>query len=167
MFLQSGPPIIPRLGEHLLGYPFNFQIFQTPDYVAILHEEVNRRIIPLDRRPHIHRSIPQWLGDSRGHWDGNTLVVETTTFRDKRPIAGVFTTEPLRLIERFTRMDADTIDYQFTVVDPTTWTKPWTATLRIERSDGPIHEFACHEGDYGLPHILSGARAQSGSLEKR
>jgi hypothetical protein len=163
MATPSGPPIIPIRGFalELLGSPFDFQIFQTPDYVAILHEEINNlRIIPLDGRPHLAGGISQWLGDSRGRWDGDTLVVETTNFRAQRPYASAFTTEHLRLIERFTRTNTDTIDYQFSVLDPTTWTKPWTATVLIERSAGMIYEFACHEGNYGLPNILSGARAQ-------
>jgi hypothetical protein len=162
MYLQSGPPIIPAPTEFLLGFPFHFQIVQTPDYVAIRHEELSLRIIPLDGRSHVPERISQWLGDSRGHWDGETLVVETTNFRDKRPYnaAGMFTTQQMRLVERFTRVDADTMDYQFTIDDPTTWTKPWTAAVPIVMSKGKLFEFACHEGNYALPNVLSGARAQ-------
>lgn len=162
MFLQSGPPIIPFSGpggELLLGFPFHFEIVQTRDHVVIQHEELNRRIIPLDRRQHLPAAIPQWLGDSRGHWEDDTLVVETTNFREQRPYAGAVTSAHLRLVERLTRIDADTIDYRFTVEDPTIWTRPWTAAVRIEKSDGKIYEFACHEANYSLPHILSGARA--------
>jgi hypothetical protein len=144
----------------LVGFPFHFEIVQTRDYVVIQHEELNRRIIPLDRRQHLPTGIPQWLGDSRGHWEGDTLVIDTTNFREQRPYAGVATTDRLRLIERLTRVNADTIDYRFTVEDPTTWTRPWTAVVRIEKSEGRIYEFACHEANYSLPHILSGARAE-------
>ena len=105
------------------------------------------------------RRRSQWLGDSRGHWDGDTLVIETTNFREERPYAGAVTTGHLRLIERLTRVDADAIDYRFTVEDSTVWTKPWTAAVRIEKSDGRLYEFACHEATYSLSHILSGARA--------
>ena len=126
----------------------------------IHHEELNRRIIPLDGRRHLPSLIPQWLGDSRGRWEGHTLVIETTNFREQRPYAGVFTTDHLRLVERLTRVDADTIDYRFTVEDSTTWTKPWTATVLIEKSDSRLYEFVCHEANYSLQHILSGARAQ-------
>jgi hypothetical protein len=163
MYLQSGPPIIPfggPGGELLLGFPFHFEIFQTRDHVVIHHEELNRRIIPLDGRRHLPSMIPQWLGDSRGRWEGNTLVIETTNFRDQRPYAGVVTTDHLRLVERLTRVDADTIDYRFTVEDPTTWTRPWRAAVLIEKSEGRLFEFACHETNYSLQHILSGARAQ-------
>jgi hypothetical protein len=161
-YMQSGPPMLPSPIDLLLGFPYHFQIVQTPDYVAIRHEELNLRIIPLDGRSHVPERISQWLGDSRGHWDGETLVVETTNFRDKRPYyaAGMFTTHQMRLVERFTRVGADTIDYQFTVDDPTTWTTPWTAAVPIVMSKGKIFEFACHEGNYALPHVLSGARAQ-------
>ena len=158
MFLQSGPPIIPFSGpgDLLIGFPFHFEIVQTRDYIVIQHEELNRRIIPLDRRPHLPAAIAQWLGDSRGHWDGDTLVIETRNFREQRPYAGVVTTDHLRLVERLTRVDADTIDYRFTVEDATIWTRPWTAAVRIERSEGRIYEYACHEANYSLPHILSG-----------
>ena len=166
MFLQSGPPIIPFSGpggDLLVGFPFHFEIFQTRDYVVIHHEELNRRIIPLDGRRHLPSTISQWLGDSRGRWEGDTLVIETTNFRDQRPYAGVPTTARLRLIERLTRVSVDTIDYRFTVEDPTTWTRPWTAAIVVEKSDANLYEFACHEGNYSLPHILSGARAQEKS----
>jgi hypothetical protein len=165
MFLQSGPPMIPQSVDFLLGFPFHFQIFQTADHVVILHEEPNRQIVPLDGRSHLQPGVRQWLGDSRGHWEGETLVVETTNFRD-RLYAGVFTTGHLRLTERFTRVDADTIDYRFTVDDPTTWTKPWTAVVPILKSDGRLYEYACHEGNYALPNILRGARAQEKVTEQ-
>ena len=126
------------------------------------------RIIPLDRRPHLPPQLRQWLGDSRAHWEGDTLVVETTNFSpkvDERAISGTTSLvlsagERLHLVERLRRVDADTIDYQFTVTDPTTYTRPWTASIPMSRIEGPLFEYACHEGNYGLLNILRGARAQ-------
>jgi hypothetical protein len=117
------------------------------------------RIIPLDGRPHLPQSARQWVGDSRGRWEGSTLIVETTNFSEQRLFLGL-SAENLRVVERFRRGNADTLDYQFTVDDPTRWTKPWTAVVPIERTDGLLYEFACHEGNYGLRNILSIARAQ-------
>ena len=135
------------------------RIVQSPGYVVILIESMHdTRVIPLDRRPHLGADIKQWLGDSRGRWEGNTLVVETTNFNDKRRLNGA--TDNLRLVERFTRVDHDTIDYRLTVTDPDTFTQPWTLENRLWRSDEPIFEVACHEGNIGLAAILSGARAQ-------
>ena len=144
-------------------YNHNYQILQTPSYVAVLVEMIHDvRIIPLDGRSHLSPAVRQWLGDSRGYWDGSTLVVETTNFSDKVQ-ARFFTVfsgdEQLRLVERFTRIDADTVDYQVTVSDPTIWTGPWTASIPMFATEGPIFEYACHEGNYGLPNILAGARA--------
>ena len=156
----NGPPILPLPLEILLGQMFLFQIVQTPGYVAILSEAIQElRIIPLDGRPHLPRGIRQWLGDSRGRWEGRTLVVETTNLHESLSIAG-FPAGNVRVVERFTRTDADSIDYQFTIDDPTTWTKPWTAAVPITKTNGPLYEFACHEGNYGLMNILKGARAQ-------
>jgi hypothetical protein len=123
------------------------------------------RIIPLDGRPHLAPTVRQWLGDSRGRWEGNTLVVETTNLdgrvHERLPWNTAFgTSENLRLIERFTRIDADTIDYQFTVTDPTIFTKPWTAATPMTRMQVPIYEYACHEGNYSIVNILKGAREQ-------
>ena len=152
------------------GYNNHFQIFQTPSHVVILIEMVHEaRIVPLDGRPHASPAIRQWLGDSRGRWEGDTLVVETTNFTDKTNFRG--SGEGLHLIERFTRVDADTLDYQFTVDDPTTWTRPWTAawpliSLRqavggLDQVEVPLmFEYACHEGNYGLTGQLAGARAE-------
>jgi hypothetical protein len=170
-----GPPILPRvmLGgifDIVFGHQFHFRILQSAGYVTILAEYVQGvRIIPLDARPHIPGAVQQWLGDSRGHWEGNTLVVETTNFHTKRAVAG-FPAEKVRLVERWARTERDTLDYQFTVDDPTTWTKPWTAAVPIERTNGEIYEFACHEGNYGLANILSAARSderQSGAAAQR
>ena len=153
---------VPRLPG---GYNNNLQIFQTPDHVAILIEMVHEaRIIPLQPRPHIASRIRQYLGDSRGYWDGDTLVVETTNFAheahffDYRDFRG--STGNLHLVERFTRVDADTLHYEFTVTEPTTFTTPWTARVPITKTEEPIFEYACHEGNYALANILRGARVQ-------
>ena len=135
------------------------QIVQTPGYVTILTEMMHEvRVIPLDGRPHVGAGIRQWLGDSRGRWEGRTLVVETTNFNDKRLFRG--STRHLTLIERFTRLDDNTIDYQLTVNDPATFSTPWTLQNALRRSEGLVYEVACHEGNYGLAGILSGARAE-------
>ena len=159
---STGPPIFPT------AYNNNYRITQAPGYVMILSEMIHDvRIIPLDGRPHLPQNIRQYLGDSRGRWQGNTLVVETTNFNDQtklefgRPpfnsIRGIG--EKARVIERFTRTSADTIMYEFTVDDPVTYTKPWTAQMPWAKSDGSIFEYACHEGNYALENVLSGARA--------
>jgi hypothetical protein len=142
------------------------QIVQSPGYVTILHEEYrDRRIIPVDGRP--HGTIRQWFGDSVGHWEGDTLVVDTTNFVDKTNYewASIWTrpSETLHLVERFKRADADTLDYTITVDDPATFVKPWTAVIPIARiPDGAqIYEYACHEGNYAMPNLLSGARADA------
>jgi len=145
-------------------YNHNYHILQTPDYVVVLVEMIHdARIIPLDGRSHLPPSIRQWLGDSRGRWDGNTLVVETTNFTDRIKDTGLTVfglSTNSRLIERFTRVGADTIEYQFTVDDAVTFTRPWTASIPMSRIEGPLFEYACHEGNYGLEDILRGARAQ-------
>jgi hypothetical protein len=170
-----GPPILPRLMlggifDIVFGHQFHFRILQSAGYVTILAEYgQSLRIIPLDGRPHIPGAVQQWLGDSRGHWEGNTLVVETTNFHPKRAVAG-FPAGNVRLVERWARTERDTLDYQFTVDDPTTWTKPWTAAVPIERTNGEIYEFGCHEGNYGLANILSAARSEerlSGAAAQR
>jgi hypothetical protein len=146
------------------GYNNNYQIVQTHEYVAILSEMIHEvRLIPLDGRPHLGQNIRQWFGDSRGHWEGRTLVVDTSNFTDlndlnQRIRRGSGAT--LHVVERFTRVDADKIDYQFTVDDPATFTKPWTATLPMGKIPGPVYEYACHEGNYGMSGILAGYRAQ-------
>jgi hypothetical protein len=134
------------------------QIIQTEGYVAILTEMMHEvRIIPLDRRPHVGAGIRQWWGDSRGWWEGQTLVVETTNFNDKRLLRG--STQHLRLVERFTRRDDRTIDYRLTVTDPATFAAPWTIENALRQPGAQMYEVACHEGNYGLAAILSGARA--------
>ncbi len=147
------------------GYNNNFLIMQTPGYVAILQEMIHEvRFISLDERPPLPDGVRQWMGDSRGRWEGDTLVVETTNFKDDIrfnsynccPASG----QGLHLTERFTRIDADTIDHRYTVTDPTIYAHPWTAAVPMTRFEGPMFEYACHEGNIGLEGILTGARAQ-------
>ena len=138
------------------SYNNNYEIVQTPGYVAILQEIMHEtRLIPLDGRPHLDSSLRQWLGDSRGHWEGNTLVVETTNFSDRTDFEGAG--PHMRLVERWTRLADDRIDYRFTVEDSTAWTRPWSAAIAWNKV-GPIFEYACHEGNYSLYNILEGAR---------
>ena len=145
-------------------YNHNYQILQTPDHVAIVVEMIHdARIIPLDGREHLSADVRQWLGDSRARWDGDTLVVETTNFTDKilqrtGTVSGG--DEHLHVVERFTRVADDRIDYQVTVTDPTVWTSAWTASMPMTALDGSLFEYACHEGNYFLPNALSGSRAQ-------
>jgi hypothetical protein len=153
-------------------YNHNYQIFQTPGYVVITVEMIHdARIIPMDGRPYVSGSIKQWLGDSRGRWEGNTLVVETRNLRDvEGRNIGVFgTTERGRVIERFTRLAPDVMDYQVTVDDPAWFTKAWTASIPMTKVKGPLYEYACHEGNYGLPNILAGHRQEerAAAAEKR
>ena len=146
----SGPPILPT------AYNNNTRIVQAPGYVTILVEMGHEvRVIPLDGRPHLPQDVRQWQGDSRGHWEGDTLVVETTNFTDKTAFS-----ENMRLTERFTRLDPETLLYQFTVDDPSTFTKPWTAEIPVTRTPGPLFEYACHEGNYGMAGALAGAREE-------
>jgi hypothetical protein len=139
-------------------YNNNFQIFETRDQVVILNEMIHdARVIPLDGRPHLASNIRLLMGDSRGHWEGHTLVVDTTNFSGKFSVRG--SDENLHLTERFTRVSPDTLLYEFTVDDPTAFTKPWTAQIPVTKTKGPIFEYACHEGNYAMADILSGARA--------
>ena len=150
-------------------YNHNYLILQTPDHVVLQVEMIHdTRIIPLADRPHVDPTVRQWLGDSRGYWDGDTLVVETRNFTDKaeqRTAMGPFfltlsTGEHLHLVERFTRIDADRMDYQFTVTDPTVYRAAWTAATPMLKTGDQLFEYACHEGNYGLYNILAGARAE-------
>ena len=146
----------------LAGYNSYYQIFQTKDHVVILQELIHDvRIIPLDEHPHVGDDIQQWYGDSRGHWEGETLVVETKHFSPKSDFRGAH--ENLLLVERFTRVSTDTMEYSFTVTDPTAWTAPWTVAVPWTQSDQAIFEYACHEGNIGMEGILSGARADDAS----
>ncbi len=153
------------------AYNNNYHLFQTPDYVVILQEHIHdTRMIPLDGRPHASERIQQLRGDSRGHWEGDTLVIETTNFREKgflfipgpTPQGGTNwePTNALRVVERFTRVGSDTLDYEFTVDAPNTWSRPWTGSSPWTLAEGPMFEYACHEGNYGLLNILTGARVQ-------
>jgi hypothetical protein len=132
---------------------------QAPNYVVLLMEAIHEaRIIPLDGRPHLPGAIRQWSGDSRGRWEGNTLVVETTGFSPNGNVMG--SGEHLHVVERFSRVAPNRIDYEMTLADPTTWTRPWTAVIRLKQSPSTIYEYACHEGNFDVMHgILAGARA--------
>ena len=164
MGFNAGPPFVPS------AYNNTVQLFQTPDHVVILNEMIHdARLVPLDGRPHLDAGIRQWLGDSRGRWEGETLVVETTNFNSGRDMTrgvniwryvdprGAVATS--RLVERFTRIDDGTLRYEFTIDDPGTWTSPWTATFPLIGIDGELFEYACHEGNYSAANILAGARA--------
>ena len=149
----SGPPMMPT------GYNGNYQIVQAPGYVMILTEMIHDvRIIPLDGRPQLPQNVRQWIGSSRGRWEGDTLVVETSNFNGKNPFQNA--SEDMRVIERLTRLDVDTIDYRFTIEDEKTWARPWTASLPLRKTVGPIFEHACSEGNYSVRNTLSGARAE-------
>ena len=154
----AGPPMLPGV------YNNNVQIIQTRGYVAIVSEMIHdARIVPMDGR--LHDSVPRWMGDSRGRWDGATLVVDTVGFTDKTAFRG--SGEHLHLIERFTRVDADTIEYRFTAEDPSSWTRPFTVMFPMKKSAGPIYEYACHEGNArSMIGMLRGARAQEKSNER-
>ncbi len=156
-------------GPPMLGstYNANVQFLQTPSQVVILTEMMHDvRVIPLDGTPHIPAAIHQLGGDSRGHWEGETLVVDSTNFNDETNFRGppatarqdIFSSPRLHVVERFTRISEDTIVYRFTVDDPGSWTKPWSGELLMNKAKGPIFEYACHEGNYGLVNILEGAR---------
>ena len=145
-----------------------FRIVQSPGYVVLTHEMIHEtRIIPVDGRPHISQGIRQYLGDPRGHWEGNTLVVEVTNFSDKTDFRG--SRETLRLVERFTRTGPDTVAYAVTIDDPATFTKPWTigVPLKSDKGQDEIFEYACHEGNYAMRNILSGARADEQAAKAR
>jgi hypothetical protein len=149
----AGPPMLPS------AYNNNYQIVQTKGHVILLNEMIHdARVIPLDGRPHLPSNVRLWMGDSRGHWEGGTLVVDTTNFTAKTAFRG--SGENLHLTERFTRTDAETLLYQFTVDDPDSFTKPWSAEIPSVRTSGPILEYACHEGNYGIAGVQAGFRRQ-------
>ena len=155
---NSGPPMTPG------GYNNNVQLFQTPDHVVLLNEmNHNVRIVPLDGRAHV--DLRQWTGDARGHWEGDTLVVETNRFLRETSFRSGQTDTHLRLIERFTRVSAQTLMYEATIDDPTVWSRPWTYQVPMQRNDQPVYEYACHEGNYGLYNILAGARAEESAVD--
>jgi hypothetical protein len=156
-------------------YNANLQILQTRDQVILLHEMMHDvRIIHMDGRPHPSPGVRWLAGHSIGRWEGTTLVVDTTNFTDTTNFRGspqntrqdIFATASLHVVERFTPVDRNTLRYEFTVEDPATWTRPWSGEMPIRRFEGPIYEYACHEGNYGLPNILSAARVEEKKLEK-
>jgi hypothetical protein len=154
----DSPPYLPTI------YNNNFQIFQSPGYVVIAPEMIHSaRIIPMDGRPHLGKTLLQWLGDTRGHWEGTTLVLETTNFRTDDGVAYQGANpETYKITERFSRVAADTINYEFTISDPATWTKPWTAVIPWTKVDPKeqMYEYMCHEDNFDIVHLLSGARAR-------
>ena len=152
---NSGPPMEPR------AYNNHMQLFQTPDHVVILNEMVHdARVIPLDGGA-LPARVTQWMGDSRGRWEGDTLVVDTTNFYNRNSFTERYgATAGMTLVERFTRVDAETLLYEFTVEDPATWTLPWTVEVPMLRSEDQLWEYACHEGNYGMDGILAGHRAE-------
>jgi feruloyl esterase len=151
MLANEGPPMLPPAYNDVL------QIIQTPGNVLVIREmETAPRLIPTDGRPHVSENIRRWAGDSRGRWEGDTLVVDTSNFTDRTAFQG--SSAALHVVERFTRVSADRILYQFTVDDPNTWTRPWSAEIPMTATKGPLYEYACHEGNYGMPDILRGAR---------
>jgi hypothetical protein len=155
---NSGPPMNPSAYNNMV------QITQSKDYVVIFNEMIhNSRIVPLDGRPHLPSTLQQWAGDSRGRWEGDTLVVETTNFRpDSIPgPLGATSTDPVnaRLVERFTRANADTLQYEYTITDSHTWARPWTVRIPMMKTAEQVYEYACHEGNYSMPNRLSAARA--------
>lgn len=151
---NAGPPFVPSL------YNNNVQIFQSKNHAVILTEMIHdARIVPLDGRPHIDDEVGQWSGDSRGYWDGDTLVVETRNFNGLTQSFSVFgTSENKLLIERFTRLDDITVNYEWTIDDPTTFSDKFTAIVPMTKVAGQLYEYACHEGNYGLQNTLRGAR---------
>ena len=156
---NAGPPYTPS------AYNNNVHIFQTPGYAVLLIEMVNdARIVPLDGRPHPPEDIRQWRGDARGHWEGNTLVVESANFTDKTTFRG--SGKNMRLTERFTRVGPERIRYEYTIDDPESFTKPWTAAIPMKKTDEPMFEYACHEGNYSMLTMLEGARADDKAAEE-
>ena len=155
---NAGPPITPG------GYNQNLQVFQTATHVVLVTEMVHtHRIAPLDGRPALDEDIRQWSGDSRARWEGDTLVIETRNFNDERRWRG--TTRNMTLVERLTRIDEDTLEYEYTVTDPETWVAPWTASIPMRMADQPMFEYACHEGNYSMEGILAGHRAEEAEAD--
>jgi hypothetical protein len=159
---DEGPPMLPQ------GYNANLLIVQGPGYVAIEQEMIHDvRIIPTDHSPHLPADIRSYLGDSRGHWEGNTLVVDTTNFKAPIVFRGFEAGQELHVVERFQRISDDTISYQFTVSDPSTWEKSWSGELPITRTNNQVFEYACQEGNYGMANTLRGARTKEAEANKK
>ena len=147
---------VPRLGA---GYNSYYQVFQSADHVVFLNEMIHdARVIPIDGQPHLADRVRQLHGDSRGHWDGDTLVIETTNYSPQARFRGA--SDNLHMVERLTRVGPRTLDYEVTITDPTTWTRPWTVMIPLMGSDDAIFEYACHEGNIGMEGILAGHRAE-------
>lgn len=148
------------------GYQSAYEIVQTPNTVALTLEMIHdTRVVPLDQRPHLAPAVQQWLGDSRGHWEGDTLVVETANYK---PLSFMSrSSEQLHVVERFTRIGPDTLKYEITINDPGTWTRPWSLMIPLTRADHPMYEYGCHEGNYGMAGILAGARAEERAAGRR
>jgi hypothetical protein len=160
IWTHEGPPMLPPPYDDVM------QIFQTPGYVLVVRELATApRLIPTDGRPHVSTALRAWGGDPRGRWEGDTLVVDTTNFNPRTAVLG--SSAELHVVERFTRVSEDRIVYQFTVDDPKTWTQPWSAEIPLIQTGGPLYEYACHEGNYGLPNILRGARVTEKAKENR
>lgn len=159
MGFNAVPPFNPSM------YNNNVQLFQTEDHVVIHNEMIHHsRIVPMDGRPHLPENMTQWTGDSRGYWDGDTLVVETRNFNEKtQTYRGTGVSANKLLIERFTRTTDDRVDYEFTIEDPKAFEEPFTGTFPMFATDGKIHEYACHEGNYGMVNILRGERVSEGT----
>ena len=159
MWPHEGPPMLPA------GYFPNLQIVQGPNQFVVMQEIIhNARVIPTDGRPRLGQAIRHYRGESRGRWEGDTLVVETANFTDATQFRG--SSSALTVTERFTMIDRDTIRYRFTVEDPTTWSRPWSAEIPMIRTEDPIYEYACHEGNYGLPNILRAQRVADAAARK-
>ena len=155
---HEGPPMMP------VGYNANIKIVQSAETIVIIQEMThNTRVIPLVPKPALGQTFRNWSGESRGWWEGDTLVVETTNYTDRTAFRG--SSQDLKVTERFTMPDGERLLYQFTVVDPATWDRPWTGEISIMRTDGEIWEYACHEGNYGVRHILSAARMEDGTAK--
>ena len=159
--VNNGPPILPA------AYNQNLLVVQNEDWVLLVAEMIHTvRVIPLDGRPALPAHMQQWAGDARGRWEGDTLVVETANFVPERlwttanPMGRLRTTGELRLVERFTRIDADTLEYVATIDDPGIWSRPWTVSIPMLRTDEAMYEYACHEGNYSMPNMLAGERAR-------
>ena len=153
---------VPRLGA---GYNSYYQVFQSADHVVMLHEMIHdARVIPIDGQPHLAASVRQLHGDSRGHWEGDTLVIETTNYSPKTNFSPSFNgggaSDKLHVVERLTRVGPQTLNYEVTVTDPTTWTRPWTVMIPLKGTEDAIYEYACHEGNIGMEGILAGQRSE-------
>ena len=164
---NSGPPMLPSVYNNAM------QLFQTPDYVVILNEMVHdARLIPLDGRTHLPPKLLQWMGDSRGHWDGETLVIETINFTEKTSsfsptiTSAIGSGKTLHLRERFRRLDGNTLLYEYTVNDPVTFTTSFTVEIPMKMSEWPLFEYACHEGNYAMENTLAGARAEEHPVDQ-